>query len=135
MKLERRAFLKNLSGITIGASVFPIINFKLIDRIEKATNSVAHLHPKTLAQDEEYWSTIQKAFHVSSDFINLENGYFSPMATEVLEAQLRNIRMINETPSFYMRKKQSDDRTRIKKLLAEFAGCLPEEIVITRNTT
>jgi len=43
--------------------------------------------------------------------------------------------MINEQPSFYMRRRQNDENAAVKQKLADFGGVSPEEIVITRNTT
>ena len=38
-------------------------------------------------------------------------------------------------PSFYMRRKLEDDTREMHQLLAHFAGCSDEEILLTRNTT
>jgi selenocysteine lyase/cysteine desulfurase len=127
--------MSTLGKLTLGAAIFPSINPLLIDDIKAAAEYVAGKSPKDIAQDEEFWAHVQAAYSVSLDFINLENGYFSPAPTVTLDAQVRDIRMINEIPSFYMRRRQVDERMAVKKELAEFAGCSPEEIVITRNTT
>ena len=44
-------------------------------------------------------------------------------------------RAINEIPSFYMRRQLVDDTREMHQLLARFAGCSDEEILLTRNTT
>jgi selenocysteine lyase/cysteine desulfurase len=131
----RRQFISRVGSISLGAALLPSIDLSRIDDITAAAERLGNTPPKDIAQDEAFWSEVQKAYHVSPDFINLENGYFSPAATAVLDAQIRSIRMINETPSFYMRKRQVDERLAVKKQLAEFAECSPGEIAITRNTT
>ena len=133
--MVRRTFLKTLGPLTVGATVLPAFDPLRIARVESAADKIAHLSPKEAAQDEEFWLHVQSAYKVSPDFINLENGFYSPSPQVVLDAWVRNIRMINEIPSFYMRHRQVEERETAKKQLAEFAGCSPEEIVITRNTT
>jgi selenocysteine lyase/cysteine desulfurase len=45
------------------------------------------------------------------------------------------VRSVNLEASHYMRTRQVDDKLRIRGRLAAFAGCSPEELIITRNTT
>ena len=135
MEYERRAFLRQMSGLSAGMFILPWQNEQLLCDIEAAAGRIAHLHPEEAARDEEFWSLVQRAYRQSPHFINLENGYFSPQPVEVMEAQQENIRMINEIPSFYMRRRQFEEKEGVKVQLADFAGCSPEEIVITRNTT
>ena len=119
----------------MGLLGLPGLNARLLGQIEDYRSHVSTLSPREFAQDEDFWFLIQQAFQQSPHFINLENGYFSPQPTEVMEAQLANIRMINEIPSYYMRTRMNEEYAGVKKQLANFAGCLPEELAITRNTT
>lgn len=133
--IHRRNFLKKVGGMGvagIGISSFMPLSSKQLHEISQAKN---RLSPAEAASDETFWYPIQKAYTQSPHFINLEGGYFSPQADEVMEAQFRNIRMINEQPSFYMRRRQFEERLAVKKKLARMAGVSHEEIVITRNTT
>lgn len=88
-----------------------------------------------LARDEHFWLPIQRAFRPSPHFINLENGYFSPMPTEIREAWIDNINEINSLHTFYMRRRQFPEREIIRQMLAEFAGVSAEEVALLRNTT
>ena len=135
MNNDRRTFLKSLSGVALGTAVIPLLNLKNIENVESAAQTIDHLTPEEAARDENFWFVVQHAFRQSSHFINLENGYFSPMPEVCLDAQIKNIRMINDIPSYYMRTRQGKDREDIKKMVAQFSGCSPEEIVLTRNTT
>ncbi len=135
MFANRRRFLKNMGGLSAGLFVLPWSNTETLADIRSAVNRVAHRDPAEVARDETFWYQIQRAYRQSPHFINLENGYFSPQPKEVMEAQLENIQMINEIPSFYMRRRQAGEKEGVKQQLAEFAGCSAEEIVITRNTT
>src|SRR6266704_1211383 len=110
MNAERRQLLGTIGRLALGASIFPSFNPLLIDDIKSAAERIADKSPGDAARDEEFWLQVQAAYTVSRDFINLENGYFSPAPNVVLEAQVQNIRMINEIPSFYMRRRQADER-------------------------
>ena len=134
MPEKRRSFLKKIGQVSLGASVLGFNNFA-IENVEAAAKHITHLTPEQVAQEEGFWYQVQKAWVQSPHFINLENGYFSPQPTEVMDAQVKNVQMINEMPSFYMRRRQIEEHKGVKQLLANFAGCTPEEIAITRNTT
>lgn len=132
---DRRSFVQLFSGMTAGLLALPWMNsaaVQLLNRLEKEGLSE---NPQEVARDERFWRVIQKAYRQSGDFINLENGYFSPQPLEGVGRQQEYIRMINERPSWYMRNEADTDRARVKEELARFAGCRPEEIVVTRNTT
>jgi selenocysteine lyase/cysteine desulfurase len=141
MTFSRRDFL--LQGSALGALTtlssfakeFEQERVSTVAMIEKATQSIAHLSPEEAAKDEDFWFTVQKAFVQSPNFINLENGYCSPQPIETMNALFKNINMMNELPSFYMRRKQNEDREEVKKQLAKMTGVSTEEIMITRNTT
>lgn len=135
MLADRRDFLIKMGGLSSGLVVYPFYKMEDIEALEIASKRVSNLSPEEVAMDEEFWFFIQKSYRQSPHFINLENGYFSPQPREVLDAQLENIRMVNEIPSFYMRRRQQEEKDGVKQQLAEFAGCTPEEMVITRNTT
>ena len=42
---------------------------------------------------------------------------------------------INESPSYYMRTKQTEMREKVRKSLADYSGVSSDEICLTRNTT
>lgn len=132
---SRRNFIRKIGGFTLGGAALVTFNPLLAKLVEKAGQDISHLTPKEAAGNEDFWYQVQRAYRQSPHFINLESGYFSPQPLEVMEAQLDNIRMINEQPSFYMRRRQHEEKLEIKKKLAKMAGVSHEEIVITRNTT
>ena len=87
------------------------------------------------ARDETFWYQVQQSYVQSSGFINLESGYYSPAPRPVLDAECRQLRRVNEIPSFFMRRHQDAEKQRLRRQVAEFAGAGEDEIVITRNTT
>lgn len=132
---SRRNFFYTAGGLGAGLLGLPQWSNTFLEQIKSASIKLGQRSPEEVATDEDFWYLIQKAYRQSPHFINLENGYFSPQPLEVMQAQLDNIKMINEIPSFYMRRRQFDEKAGVKKQLANLAGCTPEEIVITRNTT
>ena len=135
MQQSRRNFIRKAGNATLGLSALTIFDPTYAKSIETANKKIAHLSAKDAAQDEDFWYQVQKSYRQSPHFTNLESGYYSPEPLEVLESHIDNIKMINEQPSFYMRRRQWDDKKAIKEQLAEFAGVSADEIVITRNTT
>ncbi|MDP1725712.1 MAG: aminotransferase class V-fold PLP-dependent enzyme [Bacteroidota bacterium] len=92
-------------------------------------------HSWTAEAFEDYWLKIRNDYKLKSDYINLENGYFSMMSQPVLEAYLEDVRKVNLEASYYMRTVQFDNKQKTKERLATLVGCAPEELIITRNTT
>jgi selenocysteine lyase/cysteine desulfurase len=133
----RREFLKCVTRASAGAVALSALDPASIPAIEAASRRAADVSPKDLARDEGFWLTIQKAFHQSSAFINLESGWFSAAPTEVLEAQIENLKHLNGITSFYLRRQElwPQAMTDLKTVLGDFAGVPPEEFVVTRNTT
>ena len=127
-KINKRKFLKNLATLG-GAALLPITH------MENIFAHVSHLNPQDLARDEDFWQKIRAAYSGTKDFIQLENGYYSLAATEVLENYIQHIRKVNAVSSYYMRTRQGDDKLASRQALARVLGCPVEELIITRNTT
>jgi selenocysteine lyase/cysteine desulfurase len=122
--MNKRDFVRTLGRASLSALFAP----SLLERY------LAMPHAE-LAEDEAFWRTIRSKYRLTSDYINLENGYYSMQAEPVLDAFLGHVRSINVQASRYMRTKQVDDKLRVRTRLAELAGVSPNELIITRNTT
>jgi selenocysteine lyase/cysteine desulfurase len=95
----------------------------------------AELPALHLAEREDFWDTIRAKYRLKPDYINLENGYYSMQAQPVLEAFIARVRDANYQASYYMRTRRVPDKAAARDRLAAMAGCAPEELIITRNTT
>jgi selenocysteine lyase/cysteine desulfurase len=122
--MHKRDFLRTLGGASLGALLDP----GLLARY-------AHVPPAALAEDEAFWAAVRGKYRLTPEYINLENGYYSMQSEEVLEGFVRQVRSVNRQASRYMRTRQYDDKRRVSARLAAMAGCAPEELIITRNTT
>jgi selenocysteine lyase/cysteine desulfurase len=122
--MNKRDFLR-----TVGGASFTIA---FGERLPAQVAGVPH---DVLAEDEAFWAALRGKFRLKPDYINLENGFYCLQPQEVLEAFIGKVREINYEASYYMRTRQADDKLGVRKRLAGLAGCSPEEVIITRNTT
>ncbi len=126
--MNKRTFLKNTTMLGISTLTG-------LSAIGKVVDAVAHMSPAETAKDDDFWQSIRGSYKLKPDYINLENGYYSIMPQEVLEAYLQKIREVNLQGSYYMRTVQYDNKYAVAAELAKLAGCEPGEVIITRNTT
>jgi len=124
--LSKRQFLKSLIG-TAALSTWT--------GLDEALASAATTPALVMAQQEDFWATIRAAYPVTTEFIQLENGYYSLTARPVMDKYLKHIQAVNSVSSYYMRTRQYDDKRVSQTQLAELLGCSPDELIITRNTT
>jgi isopenicillin-N epimerase len=131
---DRRAFLHSLAA---GAATLtlPTFNPRAIRRLSDA-QAIAGVRPATsLADDEAYWSEIQRAFDLDRTMINLNNGGCSPAPTHVLDQMMRDLRFSNELPVEHMWGVLEPRIESVRRDLAKDFGCDPEEMAIVRNAS
>lgn len=102
---------------------------------QAASRAVSHLNDLEVAQDEDFWAVIQRAYTVNPNIINLNNGGVSPSPLVVQQAVERYNQLSNEGPSYYMWRILDQGREPLRERLAHLAGVLPGEIAINRNAT
>jgi len=125
--MKKREFLKN---ITMAGLSIPFASFAFGDKTQQGKFNI-----NSSGSGEDYWETIRQQYQLQSDYINLENGYYSMMAMPVLSAYIEHVNKINREASFYMRTRMLTDKLEVRQLLAIFLDCPHEELIITRNTT
>jgi selenocysteine lyase/cysteine desulfurase len=126
--MHKRSFLKGLALAGLSA---PLSG----NALAKWINAVGNQSAAEVAQNEEFWGTLKAGYKLKPEYINLENGYYNFLPEELLENFISKVRMVNYEGSYYMRTVQFDNKKAIAARLAKLAGCSPEELVITRNTT
>src|SRR5262252_8577230 len=135
IQFPRRNFL-SLAGKSLGLAALSSSTIaSLLQEIEAATKSIAHLSPEQAATDEDYWSTIQNAFTVTRGLINLNNGGVSPSPRIVTEELVRYIWQQEDATAYTMWQILEHQCETIRTGLAELFGCDREEIAITRNAS
>jgi selenocysteine lyase/cysteine desulfurase len=133
--MHRRNFLRN-SGMGLAAwSVMPH-QLSAFDHVISDLHAYASSRQHALlVEDEAYWNIVRAAFRREGNYINLENGYFSPQAEPVLLSTQRNAAYINATSSHFMRREQEQAIETARTALADFLGVDAAGLALTRNTT
>src|ERR1700721_2741684 len=124
---HRRSFLKltALAGAFSSSSLFQQAHAA---DWKAASDSVGHLDAAAAAQNEDYWSVIQRGYSVSPQIINLNNGGVSPAPIVVQQAVERYNQLSNEGPSYFMWGILDQGREPLREKLAHLAGAHPDEI-------
>ncbi|MEY4051080.1 MAG: aminotransferase class V-fold PLP-dependent enzyme [Chitinophagia bacterium] len=126
--MNKRQFIKDIVLTSIATPLG-------IAGMAKSFEQKAHLPATILAKDEDFWTGIRNQYLLKPDYINLENGYYNFLPQPILNKFIEHIKEVNYQGSYYMRTVQFENKKNIAARLAGIAGCLPEELVITRNTT
>jgi selenocysteine lyase/cysteine desulfurase len=132
---DRRIFLKQAATLVGAFSVNSFFNQAHAADWKKASQKVQNLDAAQVAEDEDYWSVIQRSYTVNPNIINLNNGGVSPSPLVVQQAVERYNQLSNEGPSYYMWRILDQGREPLREKLAGLAGALPGEIAINRNAT
>src|SRR5215469_10974653 len=131
---DRRSFLK-MTALAGAFSANSLFRQAHAAEWSAASRAIDHLDASTAAQNEDYWSVIQRAYSVSPQIINLNNGGVSPAPIVVQQAVERYNQMTNEGPSYFMWQILDQGREPLRQKLARLAGTSAEEIAIDRNAT
>src|SRR4030043_2061795 len=126
--MDKRTFLKNAGLVGLGG----MLSF---DSLADLVRSVSAVSSNELSWDEDFWAFIRQGYRLKPDYINLENGYYNFLPEQVLEKFIGHVREINFQGSYYMRTVQFENKKAMAAKLAAIAGCSPDELIITRNTT
>ena len=126
--MDKRTFLRNAAFAGLGG----MLSF---DASAQTVKNISDVSSTVFAGDENFWTSIRKAYKLKPDYINLENGYYNFIPEQVLQKFIAHVREVNYHGSYYMRNFQVKTRRSMAAKLAPIAGCSPDELIITRNTT
>jgi isopenicillin-N epimerase len=129
---SRRAFVSSM--LAAGAGL-PVLHSRAIKRLEAASAVAGSQSPLGVAENEEYWAEIRRAFTLDDTLTNLNNGWCSPAPAHALEQMIRDIRFSNELPVEHMARLLEPRIEGVREALAKEFGCDPEEMAITRNAS
>jgi len=131
----RRNFLRQAATLAGAFSANSLFHQAHAAEWEAASARIANLHPEVSAQEEDYWSVIQRAYTVNPNLINLNNGGVSPAPAVVQQAVERYNQLSNEGPSYYMWRILDQGREPLRERLARLGGVKPGEVAVNRNST
>jgi isopenicillin-N epimerase len=120
-------------GLGLMALLSPTVG-SLLEDVQRAGRSVDHLSAIQAAANEEYWSSIAKAFAISRSITNLNSGWTSPSPRMVTEAFFR-YKHQEDTTAYTMWQTLEPQAETIRVGLAKLLGCDSDEIAITRNAS
>ena len=126
--MNKRTFLKNTSLLGLSSLISLSALGKMVDKIE-------YLSPGIDGDGEDIWERVRRGYKLNPDFINLENGYYCIAPKEIMAKYIDHLKAVNLEGAHYMRTVQFDNKKTVATKLAALAGCSPEELIITRNTT
>ena len=131
---DRRSFLK-MAALAGAFSTNSLFHQAHAEDWDAAGRSVGHLDEGAVAQNEDFWSVIQRGYSVSPQIIDLNNGGVSPSPIVVQQAVERYNQLSNEGPSYFMWQILDQGREPLREKLAHLAGTPAGEIAIDRNAT
>ncbi len=103
--------------------------------LSRVIEAAQNRSPAEIAHDEDFWATVRNEFTIDRLVVNLNNGYCSPAPRTVQEAMRRYLDFTNMGP-YHTMVRQLDPKIEMsRRMIAEAAGCDPEEIAITRNSS
>ena len=132
---DRRTFLRSAATLAGAFSLNSLFQQAHAADFDAAGRTLGHLGPADVAQNEDYWSVIQRCYSVNPDIINLNNGGVSPSPIVVQQAVERYNQLANEGPSYYMWQILDQGREPLRAKLAALAGAKADEIAVNRNAT
>jgi isopenicillin-N epimerase len=106
-----------------------------IERVRAASSAVAGRAPDDVAKDEDYWAEIRNSFIIDRNVLNLNNGYVSPSPSTVRDSMRRYLDYSDMGPYHTMINVLERGVEGVRRQLASAAGCDPEEMAITRNSS
>ena len=130
MKQARRTFLKKMPFLATTALTLPLNS--TFGCTEKAQ---ASRFPNIGEDENKIWKEVRKAFPHTPNIINLNNGAVSPHPTVVQQAFETVQREHNLLPAKHLITQAKEKREKVRKQLAQMAGCSSNEIALTRNAT
>ncbi|HEY0863960.1 MAG TPA: aminotransferase class V-fold PLP-dependent enzyme [Lacunisphaera sp.] len=128
-RMDRRSFLTGLGGMSFGlmTNAAPVVR--------ESNREVSGLPPGRVAENEEYWLRIRRAFSLDANHVNLNSGSVSPAPRAVYEAMDRYWQMTNMSPSLLVDDYIQPGIEQVRRRLAAMLGCSVEEVALTRNTS
>src|SRR5690349_8214063 len=136
--LTRREFIGSITlpvGVAavaglVGAAPLARLTPRLLEELANAPGS-----PDEIAQNEDYWATVQQAFTADRSLINFNNGGVSPAPRIVQEAHKRHLDFANTATAWALWKIQEPQREPVRERVAKQWGVDPEEVAFTRNSS
>ena len=118
--ISRRRFLAT-AGAAPAAALFAPAGAGWHARRDRCARAASGT-PEQVAEDEDFWFTVQQAFTVDRSIINLNNGGVSPSPRIVQDAMKRHLDFSNQAPVYTMWRVLEPQREPVRAGLARMFG-------------
>ena len=125
---------RNLFRLAAGTAVAAFQD-DAIKRVSAAAAATKGRTPEDVAADEDFWAEVRNSFTVDRNVLNLNNGHVCPSPHNVQEAMRRYLDYSDMGPYHTMINNLEREIEGVRRRLAAAAGCDPEEMAITRNSS
>ncbi|MFW6089960.1 MAG: aminotransferase class V-fold PLP-dependent enzyme, partial [Gemmatimonadota bacterium] len=132
--INRRGFIGAV-GLPAVAAASGVPLAPRLARARPLPRRPAGVPPGRLADDEDFWAEVARAFTVDRSLVNLNNGGVSPSPGYVQEAMKRHLDYSNEAPAYTMWRVLEPQREAVRQRLAAEWEVDAEEIALTRNAS
>ena len=130
---DRRGFMRGLAGAAVaGVTATAQAQTTTATRI---LPPLPQLGGNAAPTNQLFWDAVRSQFAVSSDILNLENGYWGIMAEPVRRTYLAKSDMVNRENSFYARTQFGRDAEEARVQIAAAVGASKDEVALTRGAT
>jgi len=131
--MDKRSFLKKASVLGVLPFTYPKFFGPSTETPEPIDSNGLFWNNSEASSD--FWDSIRSQYALTSDYINLESGYYNIIPQPTLEKLQTNMQRVNFQGSHYMRTQLDQDRKETTQALADFMGVAQRNLIITRNTT
>ena len=125
---------RNLFRLAAGTAVAAFQD-DAIKRVSAAAAVTKGRTPEDVAADEDFWAEVRSSFTIDRNVLNLNNGHVCPSPRNVQEAMRRYLDYSDMGPYHTLINVLERQVEGVRKRLAAAAGCDPEEMAITRNSS
>jgi selenocysteine lyase/cysteine desulfurase len=129
--MDKRTFLRRASALGLSS----LVAIPVLGKIASDIGAINGPKEDNNDDDNAYWANVRRGYELRQGVINLENGFYCIMPSEVRKKYEQHIHEVNMLGAYYMRNMQKDNKLAVAKQLANLAGCDADELIITRNTT
>ncbi len=91
--------------------------------------------PQQIAQDEDYWAEVARAYTVDRSALNFNNGGVSPATRFAQESEREHVAHAHRMPSHHLWREQQPKVETVRARLAKAWDVSAEEIALTRNAS
>jgi isopenicillin-N epimerase len=133
MSDSRRTFLVKTAGVaTFG---YAVLRDDAMSHVRAAVRDAGSASATELAENEDFWFQVQRAYDVDRSIINLNNGGVAPAPRSVMAAMNRHVAFTNHLPPRHLWKVLDPQVETVRARIARTFGCDAEEIAFTRNAS